>query len=580
MTHRYVVLHGGTVLTMSGGLPSDAASRALRVPGIDDACGRRATAIAFAEGRILAVGSDADVLPLAGPDSAIVDLAGRTVVPGFHDPHAHPLGEGILASYLSLDGTPDVGAAMRAISTAAARLAPDAWLEARYFDGAWVERRHPTRDELDRAAPDRPVLLHHISGHAAVANSLALALAGITASARDVPGVVELDRDVHGEPTGLVTGSDPYSAFAAALPPLSAEAARSALELVSRRLAADGVTAVSEADLGVVAAPVDEIAAYAGAVIDGVFAQRLALMPGLARLATADEDPPGPDDIRALIPGEARDRIATTTAKLYADGALTVRDAWLRAPYADAPGTAGRPAHGRGELEARVLRAVQAGWNVATHAIGDAAIAAALDAYVAAGAGDTAAATEERHGGRAWRLEHAMVMPADLLSRAHRLGAAVVTQPEFVVAAGDVYADRLGPDRLADLLQYRRLLDAGIPLAFSSDRPVTSGAPLRGIRAALHPVGPSGRPAMPGPRPSAAEAVHAWTAAPAAVELDSESGVLAEGYRADLAVLSADPTLVDADAWAAGQDLPTVAATIVDGRLVSGDLEPMHRDDD
>lgn len=576
MTHRYVILHGGTVLTMAGGRPSDAASRALGVAGIEDACGRRATAIAFAEGRIIAVGSDADVLPLAGPDSTVVDLGGRVVVPGFHDPHAHPLGEGILASYLSLDGTPDVHAALRALATAAARLEPDAWLEARYFDAAWAERRHPTRDELDRAVPDRPVLLHHWSGHAAVANSLALALARITAASRDVPGVVELERDEHGEPTGLVTGADPFSAFAAALPPLSAEAARAALELVSRRLAADGVTSVAEADLGVVAAPVDEVAAYAGAVIDGAFVQRLGLMPGMARLATADEDPPGPDDIRALVPHEARDRIAVTTAKLYADGALTVRDAWLRVPYADAPDTVGRPTHAPDELATRIRRAAGVGWNVATHAIGDAAIAAVLDAYSAAGAGDEPA--RQDGAARPWRIEHAVVMPADLVDRARRLGVAVVTQPEFVVAAGDVYEERLGPERAADLLPYRRLLDAGVPMAFSSDRPVTRGAPLAGIRAALHPSGPSGRRATPGPQPTAAEALHAWTAAGAAVELDTESGVLVEGYRADLAVLSANPTRVDPDAWVAGQDLPTVTATIVDGRLVSGDLSGMDGD--
>lgn len=568
MTHHYTILHGGIVLTMDGGRPSDAASRALGLAGVTDAAGRRATAIAFAHDRILAVGADADVLPLAGASSRVVDLRGRAVLPGFQDPHAHPLAEGLQAGRLSLAGTPDVAAAMRRLVEAAVEVPLGGWLEARYDPTAWPDGGHPTRAELDAVVPDRAVLLGHASGHAVVANSLALRLAGIGPGSADRPGAAELDRDEHGEPTGLVRGSDPVSPFAAAMPSLTAEEARAALVRVAARLAADGVTAIGDADLGAVAAPVDELGAYAGAALDDAFPQRLTVLPGLARLARADEDPPAPEDVRALVPEDQRDRIRVGAAKHYADGALTTRDAWLAEPYADEPGSRGRRAHDPAELQERLRRAHRAGWQLATHAIGDAAVAAVLDAY------EGALAEAPRADPRP-RIEHAMLLSPATVARFRALGVAAVVQPEFTAWAGDIYLARLGPERTARLLPYAALLEAAVPLAFSSDRPITKGSPLAGVRAALAHRAPSGRKLAPGlPLPSVAEALHAWTSGAAWVAADEgESGRLAVGLRADLAVLSADPTSIAAQAWAEGSDGVEVVGTVSGGRVVAGALD-------
>ena len=182
MTHHYTVLHGGTVLTFDGALPTDAATRALGRRDVSDAAGRRATALCLAHDRVLAVGGDDEILALTGLDSAVVDLRGRAVLPGFVEAHAHPYWEGFVAGMALLGGR-ERRAAIRAVPGAAEHLEPDAWLVARYDPTGWDHPDDPTRDDLDRAVPDRPVLIAHVSGHAVTANSLALALA-LTGSLR------------------------------------------------------------------------------------------------------------------------------------------------------------------------------------------------------------------------------------------------------------------------------------------------------------------------------------------------------------------------------------------------------------
>jgi len=565
VTHHYTVLHGGTVLTLAGALPSDAATRSLGRPDLPDAAGRRATAICFAHDRILAVGSDAEVIALAGPDSTVIDLHGRCLAPGFVDPHAHPLWEGLSAGHPSLDEAPDLRAALHLLARHAAALEPDAWLVARYDQGRWVERRHPTRGELDRAVPDRPVLLEHRSGHAVVANSLALALAGIdppTVAPTNQDAVVERDED--GCPTGVITGSDADGLFRAALPQLTSRQAADALRRAGHALAADGVTAVTDADLGATSSLAVELAAYAAAVGDGTLPQRVAVMPGLVRLAPSADGPlPAPDEWASGIPADARDRLAVAATKLFADGAITTHDAWLAAPYVDEPGSSGRPTMDPAELAERLRRAAAAGWVVATHAIGDAAIAAVLSACEGA----------VHVAGRRHRIEHAILLAPAAVAAVARAGLAVVLQPEFVAWAGDAYRQRLGDERCTAIMPYADLLAAGVPFAFASDRPVTSGAPLAGIRSALRHAGPSGRRLSTAPAPSVAEALHAWTAAGAWLTgAADEAGRLALGFPADMVVLSADPTAVPADAWAAGEDGIEVLATVIRGAVAFGEL--------
>ncbi len=564
MTHEYHVLHGGRIITLDGAAPTDAASRAA---GLPDAAGARATAVAYAGDRIIAVGSDADVLAITGHDSPVVDLRGRVVVPGFRDPHAHPLGEGLDAAKVLVGGEPDLRAGMRRLSDASSRLDPDAWLLARYDQTRWAEPRHPSRDDLDRAIPDRPVLLMHVSGHAVAANSLALALAGVGEGTADAAGRWSVERDRHGEPTGVVVGTDAWSLFQAAVPAPSAVDLVEAILGAGARLAADGVVAASDADLGSDGVGLDgALAAYVAAAAGGRLRQSIDLMPGLVRLSGPGEPPPSPGEVGAGIPEALREHLRVRAAKLKADGAMTTRTAWLREDYADAPGWRGLPVGDDGALASRIRLAHAAGWQVCTHAIGDAGTDAVLDALDAVEAdGGAGTVRARRH-----RIEHAMLLDDAAIGRAARLGATLSMQPEFVAWAGDTYRARLGDARAARMNRYRSVLDAGIPVAFGSDRPVVPGAPLAGIAAAVRHAGPSGRSLDPSEAASAAEALHAWTAGAArAAGVEGEAGRIEVGMRADLVVLSGDPT--DPAAWARSRG-PEVVATIIGGRLAHGEL--------
>jgi predicted amidohydrolase YtcJ len=277
------------------------------------------------------------------------------------------------------------------------------------------------------------------------------------------------------------------------------------------------------------------------------------LLPGLVRLAPDPADPvPTPAELTERLPAPAREKVRLSHVKLKADGALTTHTAWLREPYADASHSGG-PVHEPAALSRRIAGAAAAGWATAVHAIGDAAVAAVLDAFEAAGP----------PAGLRHRIEHAMVVDEELVARLAAGGWWAVVQPEFLAWAGSTYVARLGTERAARLMPLATMLATGIPLAFSSDRPVVPGAPLDGIRAALRHD-----PAL-----SIAEALHAWTAAGAAVLGDQDAGRLAVGARADLVILSTDPTAVPRSAWAAGQDGVRVAATIAAGRVVYGSLE-------
>lgn len=530
------------------------------LPLAADVDGARADAVAVSAGRIGAVGKANDLLGLAGAGTRVVPLGGRTLLPGFHDAHCHVLGFGLTLAAVALTSCRTVGALVgllqaRADESGAGR---ETWVRGRgYSQNVLAEGRHPTRQDLDGVGGGLPfVLIIHASGHAVAVNSRVLSKCGITRDTLDPAGGT-IVRDGRGEPTGVLLETAVNLAYDAAPAPSRAEKI-AALGRATRALNAMGITSAVDATLGVAARDsLAEIAVYQEAAQTGALSARCTLMMMLTQLA-AMGSVPSPGELTAET-----DRVRIGPAKVFTDGALTTRTALLRSPFVggDSLGTAVWRAD---ELDAMVLKAHAAGWQVAAHAIGDGAIDLCLDAFGRAQARHPRA--DARH-----RVEHAMLLWPDQLERMARQGVLPVYQPEFILRFGDAYKAALGPSRAARLMPYAETLASGLPLVFSSDLPVVPGAPLDGIASACQRRTPLGVILGASHQVSALDALRAYTEGAArSVFLEDDRGRIAPGQRADFVVLDGDPLALPPDEWADGL---AVRATILGGGVVFGGVE-------
>jgi predicted amidohydrolase YtcJ len=518
-----------------------------------------ASCVAVVQGRIAAVGRAEDVLPQAGPGTRVVSLNGATLLPGFHDAHCHVLGFGLSLAMVALADAraiPDLVRLLR-VRAEERNAGPETWIRGRgYSQNVLAERRHPTRHDLDAVSGGKPyVLITHASGHAVSVNSRVLQRANITRKTPDPPGGTVV-RDEAGEPTGVLLETAVDLAYHVAPEPARAEKVV-ALGNAGRALNAMGITSAVDATRGVSAwDSAADISVYQEAAASGALSVRCSLMMTLAYLAGLDTVP---------APGELMtetDWVRIGPAKIFTDGALTTRTAFLRSPFtqSDDLGTVVWTAE---ELSHKVARVHAAGWQIAAHAIGDAAIDLCLDAYGKAMARHPR--VDARH-----RIEHAMLLWPDQVGRMARLGILPVYQPEFIKRLGDAYVAGLGGSRAARLMPYAETQAAGLPLVFSSDLPVIPGYPLDGVASAALRRAPSGQTLGAGHRVSVTDALRAYTAGAAySVFLEGDRGQIAPGQRADFVMLNGDPLTLLPDEWAQGL---SVQATIVGGNVVYGDL--------
>ena len=546
-----------------------------------DASGTRAEAIAWQEGGLLAVGTRSEVMHRAGPQAATWDAAGATVLPGFIDAHQHPC---IVALYGGLvrlvpPAVTDMASLQRALSAAAAELLPGQWLVATDWDELLLtERRPPTRQELDDAVPNHPLLAMHYSCHRALANSCALALAGITRHTADPSGGV-ISRGSCGLPDGLLIerGMSRVETLArAGRVAQDTEGFFTRLNQHHRALVAAGITRVVDATV-----PGDLAELYQEAA-----RRRLLLVPTVMMPVSTLGYLEPPLDVLAGSPTGAQDGLLITgPVKLVFDGAPTCAMClgwWQSAgvlvralamsvrlgsleplhtalsvkPRLGRKIRTGISIYHRAEANQIVRTAAERGFAVATHAIGNEAVDVTLAAYAAAGA------TLGRAG--IPRIEHATFLSRDLVARIADLGAAVVTQPNFVSLPAYGSAPSISGVRNSPL---RWLLDAGVKVAGSSDFPVAGFAPLAGIQAAVTRRTARGHAYEPDQCIAIEEALALYTRTAAEVCgcLD-RCGTLEVGKRADLVVL-------DGPLPAAKQlDSTRVRATIVGGELVFGSL--------
>jgi predicted amidohydrolase YtcJ len=470
-----------------------------------------------------------------------IDAQGRTLLPGLIDAHGHVMALGLGAIQLDLTGTASREELQARIKDYAAANPVAGWIVGRGWNQElWPDKRMPSAADLDAAVADRPVWLNRVDGHAAVGNSLALRRAGITGATR-APTGGEIVKDSAGRPTGLMI--DAAATLVEKVIPATTPAQRDqALAKAQDLLLGFGLTAV--ADMGT---SVDEWAAMRRFGQRGVLNVRiLSYAAGVEPL----ESLPRPS------PWLYADRLRMGGVKLYADGALGSRGAWLKRPYADKPDTSGLRFLTDAELRAQATQAAAAGYQLAIHAIGDAANAQVISTYEALG--------QSYPGDRRWRIEHVQVVDPTDIPRIARAGIIASMQPTHQTSDRTMAEARLDPPRLAGAYAWQTIARSGARLAFGSDFPVESPNPFPGLAAAVSRQDPNGVPPggwRPEERVSFEQALAGFTRDAAYASFaEQRVGSLEPGKWADFILIDRDPTAIDPQALAATQVVETWVA--------------------
>ena len=503
-----------------------------------------ATAVAIGDARVLAVGTDAEVLALAGPRTEKIALDGATVTPGLIDAHCHLYGLGVDLEAVSVRALPSEVETVRVVAAAAAKRPATEWLLGRGWDqNRWPGQAFPTRTSLDAAIADRPVLLRRVDGHAIWVNSKALAAAKITKATPD-PAGGKIVRDASGEPTGVLI-DNAVDLVDSTIPAASAEVIRRRITDAQQLALAAGITAVHE--MGIDARTVD--------VYEEMAANN---QLGLRVYAYFAGDASKPEALEFLTSRKPRStgRFHLHGVKFFADGALGSRGARLYTKYGD-DDQVGLWVTDPAVLAAGIEVAVAHGWQVAIHAIGDAAVGVTLDGYLAA--------LRKHPGDRRLRVEHTQVIAPQDVEKMLAAKAIASMQPTHATSDMPWAEQRIGAERIRGAYAWRTMLDKGIPLAAGSDFPVEEVAPLLGIYSAVTRQDASGGPAggwYPGQKLTLDEAIAAFTRGAAYAEFrETTHGTIEVGKPANLTVfdraLAADRSLLET----------RVELTIVDGGI-------------
>lgn len=488
---------------------------------------RKVNALAIIGERIVAMGRDDEMLALAGPGTVRENLGGRTVLPGLIDAHIHWSMTAQALHQVDVFEVPDKGVALARVAEYVKRVAPGNWVTGRgWTQDFWPDRAFPTARDLDTVAPQHPVFLSAKSGHAAWVNTAALRACGISAGTPDPEGG-QIVRDADGQPTGIL--------FETAI-----------------GLVADHIPAPTPTELA------DQMAV----------AQQLALASGLTGFHDYDE----PDCLAALQIMRERGQLGLRAVKninkqwldaaldsglrwgmgdpwirigalkIFADGALGPRTAYMIAPYEGEPENNGIQVTDPEEMMQLVSRASAAGLPATIHAIGDRAVHEVLNVYAAVRAEE--AARGESPASRRHRIEHVQIIHPDDAGRLAELDVIASMQPLHATSDYEM-ADRYWGERSQWAYNMRLQLDRGARLALGSDSPVEPFEPLKGIFAAVTRRRPDGTPGPDGWYPdlrlTVDEAVRGFTLGPAyAAGLETMQGQLAPGFLADLILLDRD----------------------------------------
>ena len=532
-------------------------------------------ALAAQDGKIVAIGESSELLArYRDADTVVIDAGGAAVLPGLIDAHGHVMGLGRALRTLDLVGSQSSAEIADAVREAAATRSPGEWIIGRGWDqNDWAVKEFPSREELDRASPENPIMLDRVDGHAIWVNTIALEAGGVTAATPDPEGG-QIVRDSSGRPTGVLIDRATDLVERAIPPPGEAEL-EAVLQAAQERLVSFGLTGVHDVGVGP-----DTLALYRR------WDDENRLIPRIVAYLSAS-GPAAVDwwrDEGAALYGTPGRRFRVRGTKSYADGALGSRGAALLAPYSDAPESNGLLRTRQDSLTAIVAGAMELGLQPAIHAIGDRGNRVALDAIAAgqerarpqvptpcapmATAGSSGASCAGPAAVPPPRIEHVQVVALEDIPRFAELGIIASFQPTH--ATSDMYwaEERVGPERIRGAYAWRKFRDAGARIICGSDFPVESPNPFFGIYAAVTRQDQKGWPAggwRPEERMTREEALACFTRDAAwAAGMEDEVGTLSVGKRADFVIVDRDPFTAPAEElWKT-----RVLRTVIDGETV------------
>lgn len=485
-----------------------------------------ADAVAVVDDRISAVGSSAEIKKAVVASTRVIDANGRMVVPGFIDSHVHFLWGGVGLTSVQLRDAKTREEFIRRIADFARIAEPGVWITNGDWDHEWWGGELPCKEWIDAVTPNHPVWVSRLDHHMSLANSAALALAGVTRGTPDVEGGT-IVRDASGEPTGVLK-DNAERLVNRVVPQLSDAAERRALDAAMRYLASNGVTAVHHMGTW------EDLAVFTRARDRGELRMRIyAAVP----IATWEK-------LRAVIAeqGLGDDWLRIGALKGFVDGSLGSHTAAMLEPFTDSPNDVGLLVNSPDDLYAWTSGADRAGLHMIVHAIGDRAIRLQLDIF-------ERVARENGPRDRRARIEHAQhIAPADV-ARFGALGVIASVQPYHAIDDGRWAEKLIGRERAKTTYAMRSLLDAGAKLALGSDWPVAPASPLEGIYAAVtrrtlddqHPGG-----WIPEQKIKVDEALRGYTIDAAHASFrETDIGSLVRGKLADLVIIDRDITRID-----------------------------------
>lgn len=517
----------------------------------------RASAIAIRGGRIVATGTDDEILALASAGTIRENLNGRVVVPGMTDAHIHWRGTAEMLHQANLYDLKSKAEAVARVAERAAATPKGEWVTGYgWLQDAWVEQRFPTAADLDAVTPDHPVFLRARSGHAAWVNSLAMRIAGIDRNTPDPEGG-ELERDENGEPTGILLEWSAMDLVGNHVPPATEERLAGQMQAAQTLALSLGMTSIHDFDNQETLAALQLLRERGDLKLRVLKNFNVQYLDAVLELG--------------LRRGFGDDWLRLGALKIFADGALGPHTAAMFEPYLDEPNNVGVVVTDKESIYEMVSRASAAGWPSTIHAIGDRAIHDVLDVFASVRAEEAANGiprSDRRH-----RIEHVQVIHPDDVGRLAELGIIASMQPVHATSDYPV-ADRVwGAARVPYSYNPRLQLDRGVVVAFGSDCPYDHIGVFRGIHAAVTRQRPDGSPGVDGWTPSARvsvdEALRAYTIGAAyAAGMEDRLGKLAPGYLADLVVIDRDPYAIPPAELLDVQ----VVATMVDGLWRYGGL--------